>query len=301
MRGGCGSRRRPSSSEGWGGRRRSGFRGHRGPARGALLGRVGRLSGMQMEILACALLLPAVSGGPSRRWPTDATRSAGTSSRVRQRQLWVPDVRRADTGPDTSTRTPHQCPHRAAHVYRAVAGRTCRSQSARTPGPHHRQGHPSPTTSRTGRSGGGACPVFGRGRARRRRGRSYATILVDMNNRRLVDVLVARTARTFAAWLREHPEVRGVSRRDRAGSFHDGAQAGAPQARQGLAGFRHVRCVRGEPAVVDRARAVARTRERRQQIRGSRPGGGRRRARRRGSAGAQPEPAVGRMPGPRFG
>ncbi|MBQ0850456.1 transposase [Streptomyces sp. BH-SS-21] len=39
------------------------------------------------------------------------------------------------------------------------------------------------------------------------RGRTYATILVDMSTRRPVDVLADRTAHTFAAWLREHPEV----------------------------------------------------------------------------------------------
>lgn len=64
-----------------------------------------------------------------------------------------------------------------------------------------------------------------------RRRRTYATILVDMNTHRPVDVLADRTAQTFAAWLREHPEVQIVCR-DRAGSFRDGAHAGAPQARQ---------------------------------------------------------------------
>ncbi|QNP68866.1 transposase [Streptomyces roseirectus] len=64
-----------------------------------------------------------------------------------------------------------------------------------------------------------------------RRGRTYATILVDMSTHRPVDVLADRAARTFAARLREHPEVRTVCR-DRAGSFRDGAHAGAPQARQ---------------------------------------------------------------------
>lgn len=62
-----------------------------------------------------------------------------------------------------------------------------------------------------------------------RRSRTYATILVDMNTRRPVDILADRTAHTFAAWLREHPQVQIVCR-DRAGSFRDGAHAGAPQA-----------------------------------------------------------------------
>ncbi|MFC8368392.1 ISL3 family transposase [Streptomyces sp. NPDC057239] len=71
-----------------------------------------------------------------------------------------------------------------------------------------------------------------------RRGRAYATILVDMGTHRPVDVLADRTAHTFAAWLREHPEVRIVCR-DRADSFRDGAHAGAPQARQ-VAGAWHL-------------------------------------------------------------
>ncbi|WP_405530994.1 transposase [Streptomyces canus] len=64
-----------------------------------------------------------------------------------------------------------------------------------------------------------------------RRGRTCATILIDMNTPRPVDVLADRAAHIFAAWLREPPEARVVCR-DRAGSFRDVAQAGAPQARQ---------------------------------------------------------------------
>ncbi|WP_406527227.1 transposase [Streptomyces sp. I8-5] len=64
-----------------------------------------------------------------------------------------------------------------------------------------------------------------------RRGRACTTILIDMSTHPPVDVLADRAASTFASWLRDHPEVRMICR-VRAGSFRDGAQAGAPQARQ---------------------------------------------------------------------
>ncbi|MCZ7462280.1 ISL3 family transposase [Streptomyces sp. WMMC940] len=64
-----------------------------------------------------------------------------------------------------------------------------------------------------------------------RKGDSYATILVDLEARRPVDVLPGPDSEPLAAWLRRHPEVEVICR-DRAGSYEEGARTGAPQALQ---------------------------------------------------------------------
>ena len=64
-----------------------------------------------------------------------------------------------------------------------------------------------------------------------RKGRTYGTIIVDLERREVVDVLQDRTTAGTAEWLGQHPEVEIVSR-DRCGLYAQGAREGAPQARQ---------------------------------------------------------------------
>jgi transposase len=64
-----------------------------------------------------------------------------------------------------------------------------------------------------------------------RRGRKYATLLLDAVTHRRVDVLPDRLAATLAGWLREHPEVEVVCR-DGSASYAEAIRDGAPQATQ---------------------------------------------------------------------
>jgi transposase len=64
-----------------------------------------------------------------------------------------------------------------------------------------------------------------------KKGQHYGTILVDLEQRRPVDLLPDREADTVAAWLQAHPGV-AIITRDRGKEYIDGATRGAPDAVQ---------------------------------------------------------------------
>ena len=65
----------------------------------------------------------------------------------------------------------------------------------------------------------------------KRKGRSYGTIVVDLERRRVVDMLPDRTATTLAGWLQQRPGIEVVAR-DRSTEYARGIAIGAPSAVQ---------------------------------------------------------------------
>lgn len=64
-----------------------------------------------------------------------------------------------------------------------------------------------------------------------RKGRTYGTIIVDLERRRVLDLLPDRTAETLADWLQQRPSV-AVIARDRSTEYARGIALGAPEAVQ---------------------------------------------------------------------
>jgi len=64
-----------------------------------------------------------------------------------------------------------------------------------------------------------------------RRGRTYGTVLVDLERRPVIDLLPDREQMSFARWLQRHPEVQIVSR-DRGGDYAAATTFAAPNAVQ---------------------------------------------------------------------
>jgi transposase len=64
-----------------------------------------------------------------------------------------------------------------------------------------------------------------------RRGRSYGTILVDLERRGAVDLLPDREQATLAKWLKAHPGIEIITR-DRSRAYAEAIAEGAPDAVQ---------------------------------------------------------------------
>jgi transposase len=64
-----------------------------------------------------------------------------------------------------------------------------------------------------------------------KKGRTYGTILVDLERRKVVDLLPDRSAPTLTTWLQDRPRIRVVAR-DRSTEYARGISAGASQATQ---------------------------------------------------------------------
>jgi transposase len=76
-----------------------------------------------------------------------------------------------------------------------------------------------------------------------RRGQRYGTILVNLEDHRVLDLLPERSAESVAVWLAQHPTITVVCR-DRSALYAEGIRQGAPQAVQVVDRFHLVKNLR---------------------------------------------------------
>ncbi len=80
-------------------------------------------------------------------------------------------------------------------------------------------------------TGAGPVTVFGIDDFAWKLGQRYGTLVCDLEQRRIVDLLPGREPATIEAWLKAYPEITVVSR-DRGGGYGQAATKAAPQAVQ---------------------------------------------------------------------
>ena len=88
-----------------------------------------------------------------------------------------------------------------------------------------------------------APPIIGVDEWAWRRGQRYGTILVNLEDHRVLDLLPERSAESVAAWLAQHPTITVVCR-DRSALYAEGIRRGAPQAVQIVDRFHLVKNLR---------------------------------------------------------
>jgi len=93
-----------------------------------------------------------------------------------------------------------------------------------------------------------------------RRGHNYGTILIDLEQGRVLDILKSRDSSDIEAWLKAHPSVEVITR-DRASAYANAASAGAPEAKQVADRWHLLKNLReGIERLLDRRRKVVKER-----------------------------------------
>src|SRR3954469_60225 len=117
------------------------------------------------------------------------------------------------------------------HLGIALGGRPAASLARRLRLPVSRDTLLRVVRRRASPTGAGPVTVIGIDDFAWKRGQRYGTLVCDLEQRRIVDLLPDREPATIEAWLEAHPEITVVSR-DRGGGYGQAAAKAAPQAVQ---------------------------------------------------------------------
>ena len=117
------------------------------------------------------------------------------------------------------------------HLGIALGGRPAASLARRLMLPVSRDTLLRVVRRRASPTGAGPVTVIGIDDFAWKRGQRYGTLVCDLEQRRIIDLLPDREPATIEAWLAAHPEITVVSR-DRGGGYGQAAANAAPQAVQ---------------------------------------------------------------------